>query len=125
MSSLTIFLSVVFVIVCLLLLVVVLLQDEQGNTAGAIFSGSSSSTFGTETGNVLTRFTTFLGLLFMGISLFLSLANKSSFDDTAFLNSVKEDTVVEESIFWEDGSEGLQLEEVVPTSNTSLMPQEN
>lgn len=116
MSALTIFLSVVFVIVCFLLLVVVLLQDDQGNTVGAIFSGSSSSTFGTDTGNVLTRFTTFLGLLFMGISLFLSLSNKSSFDDSAFLESIMEETVIEDSLFWENqnGLGSSQVEELKP-----------
>jgi preprotein translocase subunit SecG len=115
MGFLTVFLSVVFVIVCLLLLIIVLLQDEQGNTVGAIFSGSSSSTFGTEAGNVLTRFTTILGLLFMGISLFLSVMNRSGFNDQAFLDSLKSEETVRESSFWgsspEDG-------EVAPESES-------
>lgn len=108
MGIFSIVLIVFFVIICLLLMVMVLLQDGQGNTVGGIFSGGSSSTFGSESGNVVTRLTTILGILFLGITFFLSWQNKSSFDDKEFLKSLENDSIQKEvkpSPFWESSSQ--------------------
>ena len=43
---------VVFVIIAVLLIGLVLLQNEGGNGVGGIFGGSSSSVFGSRSGNV-------------------------------------------------------------------------
>ena len=77
----TIFLTVLHVMVCLVLVVVVLLQHGKGADIGAVFGGGASSTvFGSRgAGNFLTRLTTGAALLFMVTSLWLSyLANTGS-----------------------------------------------
>lgn len=86
----TIFLTVLHVMVCLVLVVVVLLQHGKGADIGAVFGGGASNTvFGSRgAGNFLTRLTTTAALLFMVTSLFLSyLANtgvsSSLFDEDA------------------------------------------
>lgn len=86
----TIFLTVLHVMVCLVLIVVVLLQHGKGADIGAVFGGGASNTvFGSRgAGNFLTRLTTTAALLFMVTSLFLSyLANtgvsSSLFDEDA------------------------------------------
>jgi len=74
----TIFLTVLHVMVCVVLVVVVLLQHGKGADIGAVFGGGASSTvFGSRgAGNFLTRLTTGAALLFMVTSLWLSyLAN--------------------------------------------------
>jgi preprotein translocase subunit SecG len=74
----TIFLTVLHVMVCLVLIVVVLLQHGKGADIGAVFGGGASSTvFGSRgAGNFLTRLTTGAALVFMVTSLWLSyLAN--------------------------------------------------
>ena len=74
----TIFLTVLHVMVCLVLVVVVLLQHGKGADIGAVFGGGASSTvFGSRgAGNFLTRLTTGAALIFMVTSLWLSyLAN--------------------------------------------------
>ena len=77
----TIFLTVLHVMVCLVLVVVVLLQHGKGADIGAVFGGGASNTvFGSRgAGNFLTRLTTGAALLFMVTSLTLSyIANMDS-----------------------------------------------
>ena len=48
---------------------------------GGLFGGSSSTAFGSRSGNILTRITTVLGALFLIISLGLALMNRSTAGD--------------------------------------------
>ncbi len=70
----TLFLTVLHVMVCLVLVIVVLLQHGKGADVGAVFGGGGSNTvFGSRgAGNFLTRLTTGAALLFMVSSLSLS-----------------------------------------------------
>jgi preprotein translocase subunit SecG len=77
MGILGIVLLVFFVIVAILLVLLVLAQNEEGDSLGGIFAGSSSTAFGSRSGNVLTRATTVLGALFLIVSLGLALINRS------------------------------------------------
>ena len=80
----TIFLTVLHVMVCLVLVVVVLLQHGKGADIGAVFGGGASSTvFGSRgAGNFLTKLTTASALIFMVTSLSLAyLANTNPAGD--------------------------------------------
>jgi len=80
----TIFLTVLHVMVCLVLVVVVLLQHGKGADIGAVFGGGASSTvFGSRgAGNFLTKLTTASALIFMVTSMSLAyLANTSGTSD--------------------------------------------
>jgi len=77
MGILSVVLLVFFVIIAVLLVLLVLIQNEEGDSLGGIFAGGSSSAFGSRSGNVLTRFTTVLGALFLVISLGLALLNRT------------------------------------------------
>ena len=77
MSILSIVLLVFFVITAVLLILLVLVQNEEGDSLGGIFAGGSGSAFGSRSGNVLTRATTVLGVLFLTISLALALLNRT------------------------------------------------
>ena len=77
MGILSIVLLVFFIIVAALLVLLVLIQNEEGDSLGGIFAGGSGSAFGSRSGNVLTRATTVLGVLFLTISLALALLNRT------------------------------------------------
>lgn len=70
----TLFLTVLHVMVCIVLIAVVLLQRGKGAEIGAVFGGGASSTvFGSRgAGNFLTKLTTGSAVVFMVTSLALS-----------------------------------------------------
>ena len=65
MGLISIILLVLFVIVGLLMMLVVLLQDDQGEGIAGMFGGAGTTPLGSRSGNVLTRFTSILGALFL------------------------------------------------------------
>jgi len=71
----TLFLTVVHVLVCLILIATVLLQRGKGAEIGAVFGGGGSSTvFGSRgAGNFLSRLTTGAAVLFFVTSLTLAI----------------------------------------------------
>ena len=77
MGILVILLLVLFVLVAFLLVGMVLIQDDQGDGLAGMFGGGSSSTFGSRSGNVLTKTTTVLGGLFIVFALGLAVLFKT------------------------------------------------
>jgi len=65
MGLISVILLVVFVIVSLLMMLVVLIQDDQGEGIGGMFGGAGTTPMGSRSGNILTRFTSILGALFL------------------------------------------------------------
>jgi preprotein translocase subunit SecG len=65
MGLISIILLVIFVIVSLLMMLVVLIQDDQGEGIAGMFGGAGTTPMGSRSGNVLTRFTSILGALFL------------------------------------------------------------
>ena len=65
MGLVSIILLVMFVIVSLIMMLVILLQDDQGEGIAGMFGGAGTTPLGSRSGNVLTRFTSILGALFL------------------------------------------------------------
>ncbi len=66
----------IHVIVCVSLVVVILLQQGKGAEIGAVFGGSSQTVFGASgAGNVLTRITSGLAVVFFATSMYLAYAS--------------------------------------------------
>ena len=82
----TIFLTVLHVMVCLVLIVVVLLQRGKGAEIGAVFGGGAGSTvFGSRgAGNFLTKLTTGAAIVFMLTSLSLAYFAQEGSESTLF-----------------------------------------
>jgi preprotein translocase subunit SecG len=77
MGVIEIVLLVLFISSAILLVILVLMQDEQGEGLGGIFGGSSSTAFGSRSGNILTKFTAILGGVFLFCSFGLAWVNKT------------------------------------------------
>ena len=52
-------------LVCLMLIGIILIQRSKGQGAGLSFGGGAEAIFGAHMGNVLTRFTVILGIVFL------------------------------------------------------------
>ncbi|MBO4698604.1 preprotein translocase subunit SecG [bacterium] len=69
--------AVVQIVICILLVIIILLQEGKKGM-GAIFGGSSSSVFGARgAGNILTKITSILAILFMLNSVWMSYISSS------------------------------------------------
>ncbi len=79
---------VVFAIAAILIIALVMLQDEQGEGFGGLFGGGgAASNFVAAGGNVLTKATAILGIMFMVSSLAVALAYKTNETDNVISES--------------------------------------
>ncbi len=95
----TIFLTVLHVMVCVVLIVVVLLQRGKGAEIGAVFGGGGGSTvFGSRgAGNFLTKLTTGAAVIFMLTSLSLAYFAQQGDQSTLFDEEQAEAATPEEA----------------------------
>ena len=77
MAIISILILVVFVVSALLLMVVVLIQDDQGGGIGAMFGGGGGTPFGARTGNVMTRLTAILAVIFLAAAFTMAWMNRT------------------------------------------------
>ena len=77
MAIVSILILVVFVVSALLLMAVVLIQDDQGGGIGAMFGGGAGTPFGARTGNVMTRLTSILAVIFLAAAFTLAWINRT------------------------------------------------
>jgi preprotein translocase subunit SecG len=100
MGIIGILLLVIFVASSLLLIAMILIQDDQGEGLGGIFGGGSGTPFGSRSGNVLTRFTTILGAVFLLTSLGLAWTNRTVATDDVVGTARRIQTTGENKVDW-------------------------
>jgi preprotein translocase subunit SecG len=120
----TLFLTVLHVMVCLILIIVVLLQRGKGAEIGAVFGGGASSTvFGSRgAGNFLSRLTTGAAVTFMLTSLMLAYYAREQAGSSVF---DEDDMAIEEVVPGADAPEdagGFQEvgEAIVPAPEAGI-----
>jgi preprotein translocase subunit SecG len=116
----TIFLTVVHVLVCLILIVVVLLQRGKGAEIGAVFGGGGSSTvFGSRgAGNFFTKLTAGAAIIFMGTSLILSYMGTGDSGSTLFPEGEDDPAAAEEAAPEADAADSpfVEVPQVAPAA---------
>jgi len=66
MGIVSLILLVIFVIAAIIMILVIMMQDDQGEGVAGMFGGGGATTpVGSRSGNVLTRFTSILGAVFI------------------------------------------------------------
>ncbi len=95
----TLFITVLHVLVCIFLIVVVLLQRGKGAEVGAMFGGGGAGTmFGSRgASNLFTKLTTGSATVFMLTSLFLAVAGQDNSTSDLFDEVVPADSGFEET----------------------------
>lgn len=102
MGAVGVALLVLFSLSAVLLIIIVMLQDDQGEGLGGIFGGGSASAFGSRSGNVLTKFTSILGAVFIICAFSLAWYNRSV-DNSDLLKAAKENVTNQETGEWWEG----------------------
>ena len=110
MGLLSIILLVIFALAALIMILMIMLQDDQGEGIGGLFGGGSTTPFGSRSGNILTRFTSILGAIFIVGAFALAWLNRSpettDIVEKARLEQIQE---AEQSNWWVE-----RIEEVEP-----------
>ena len=122
MGLIGVVLLVVFALGSLLLIVLVLIQDDQGEGLGGLFGGGGSASFGSRSGNILTRSTTVLGAVFLVGAFALAWLNKTP-ESGDVLGASRRGASAEQSVeaWWVVGESGDEEIEVAP----EVVPEED
>jgi preprotein translocase subunit SecG len=113
MAVLSVVLLVLFIIVAILLVLLVLVQSEEGDSLGGLFAGGSSSVFGSRSGNMLTKASSILGVLFLVLSFGMALLNRTPSDSGVEAAGRRAGTEQENPDWWQDTT-GLNEESTPP-----------
>jgi preprotein translocase subunit SecG len=90
MTTLHIFLLIVFAFLCLLLIAAILLQSGKGGGMAGLGGGASDSTFGAHTANVLQKFTMIcVGIFFVLVVVLAHTLKGSNGDVSSVLDNYK------------------------------------
>jgi preprotein translocase subunit SecG len=114
MSIILSILIAIHVLVCALMILVVLMQRPRSEGLGSAFGGGlTDNVFGSQTTNVLARFTTWMGIAFFAITLLLSIL-------TAKANSGK--TAVQKKLLSEPLPAAVSTPAPAPLSTPEATP---
>ena len=109
-----VFLIVLHTIVSVLLISVVLMQASQGGGLSGTFGGQAASSIlgGQSAGNVLSKITTWLAVIFIGLAILISiLSGPSSEASSSLVKKAAEDNPVQQ----------LQQQDVVPDQEEKVL----
>ena len=114
MSIILSILIAIHILVCALMILVVLMQRPRSEGLGSAFGGGlTDNVFGSQTTNVLARFTTWMGIAFFAITLLLSIL-------TAKANSGK--TAVQKKLLSEPLPAAVSTPTPAPLSTPEATP---
>ena len=109
-----VFLIVLHTIVSVLLISVVLMQASQGGGLSGTFGGQAASSIlgGQSAGNVLSKVTTWLAIIFIGLAILISiLSGPSSETSSSLVKKASEDNPVQQ----------LQQQDVIPDQEEKVL----
>jgi preprotein translocase subunit SecG len=123
MEVLSVVLLVLFIIVAVFLILLVLVQNEEGDSLGGVFAGGSSSVFGSRSGNILTKASSVLGVLFLALSFGIALVNRTPSDKG--VEAAGRSIETEQGIDWWENETALDEETPALEGLEAPVPSEN
>jgi preprotein translocase subunit SecG len=90
MGILEIFFLILIILAAIVLVLFVMIQDETGEGMGGIFGGGSTTPFGSRAGNVLTRLTAIIAVVFFVSTITYAFLKRTPKDSSDVLNKAKE-----------------------------------
>ncbi|MCK5154785.1 MAG: preprotein translocase subunit SecG [Spirochaetales bacterium] len=104
-----IILLILFVIVCILLVLLVVVQDENSQGLGGIFGGASDTTFGSQSGNIMTKITYIVGAAFLVLAFGLGFLSRTP-ESPDLLDSIQNDVVEQTENWWNEAETDNETE---------------
>jgi preprotein translocase subunit SecG len=99
-----------------------MIQDEQGEGLGGIFGGGSSTPFGSRSGNVLTKFTSILGAVFLVCSFALAWINRTPESGDVIGAARRQGLTEQQTEWWNPDAQAGPLSETETDENTLQAP---
>lgn len=90
MGIVEIIVLILIVLAAIILTFFVMIQDETGEGMGGIFGGASTTPFGSRAGNVLTRITAVLAVIFFACTIGYAYLKRTPTDSSDLLGKAKE-----------------------------------
>ncbi len=90
MGILEIFFLILIILSAIILTFFVMIQDDTGEGMGGIFGGASTTPFGSRAGNVLTRITSILAVVFFVSTISYAFIKRTPTDTTDILGKARE-----------------------------------
>jgi len=90
MGILEIFFLILIILSAIILTFFVMIQDDTGEGMGGIFGGASTTPFGSRAGNVLTRITTILAVVFFVSTISYAFIKRTPTDSADLLGKARE-----------------------------------
>jgi preprotein translocase subunit SecG len=90
MGIIEIFILALIILAAIILTFFVMIQDETGEGMGGIFGGTSTTPFGSRAGNVLTRITAVLAVIFFACTLGYAYLKRTPAESSNLLGKAKE-----------------------------------
>jgi preprotein translocase subunit SecG len=90
MGILEIFFLVLIILAAIVLTFFIMIQDDTGEGMGGIFGGASTTPFGSRAGNVLTRITSIIAVIFLVSTIAYAFLKRTPTDSTDILGKARE-----------------------------------
>lgn len=108
--------TVVHIGACFFLVLMILLQQSKGDGMGSAFGGGSSqSVLGSSAGNILTKITTFLAIVFMITSLSLAYISSQTSTDSILKDAPSSQAPISAP---EEATESMDVTETIEENQT-------
>ncbi|MCF7945020.1 MAG: preprotein translocase subunit SecG, partial [Spirochaetia bacterium] len=109
MGVLGIVFFVLFIIISIFLIFLVVIQNENAQGLGGIFGGTSDTTFGSNSGNILTKITYIAAGAFLVLSFVFALMNRTP-EDSGLLADAQNQQLTENQEWWNEPAESEDTE---------------